>query len=143
MLVRWDPFRETRSLQRDINRLFEGVSGREDGFGETRFPLMDVSETDQAIKLRALLPGMKKEDVKISLHQNVLSISGEKKAADLPKGARLVRTERTSGQFQRTLRLRKPVDADKIQAQLKDGVLELTLPLEEEAKPRQIDLKVS
>jgi HSP20 family protein len=131
------------SLQRDINRLFEGMAGREDGFGETRFPLMDVSETDHAVKLRALVPGMQKDDVKISLHENVLSISGEKKVAELPDGARLLRSERAAGRFQRTLRLRKPVDANKIEAHLRDGVLELTLPLEEEAKPRQIDLKVS
>lgn len=143
MMSRWDPFREMASLQRDINRLFDGSSGRQNGFGETRFPLMDVSESDQGIVIRALLPGMTKDDVKISLHQNVLSITGERRETELPEKARVVRAERATGRFQRTLRLRKPIQDDRVQARLTDGVLTLTLPLKEEAKPRQIDVAVN
>ena len=143
MLMRLDPLREMASLQRDINRLFDSNSRRPNGFGETGFPLMDISETEHEIKVRALVPGLSKEDVKISLHQNVLSISGEKKPAELPEKNRMLRNERTSGQFQRTLRLNKPVELDHIQAALKDGVLTLTLPLKEEAKPKQIEVAVS
>jgi len=143
MMTRWDPFREMASLQRDINRLFDWNTGRQNGFGETRFPLMDVSESENGIVIRALLPGMSKDDVKISLHQNVLSISGERKESELPEKARLVRSERSSGRFQRTLRLRKPVQDDKVAARLADGVLTLTLPLREEAKPRQIEVAVN
>jgi HSP20 family protein len=142
MLMRWDPFREMAGLQQDINRLFEGWSGRENGFGETRFPLMDVSENDQGIVVRALLPGMTKEDVTVSLHQNVLSIAGERKMTDIPESARIIRSERLTGRFQRTLRLGKPVELDKVKAELTDGVLTLTLPLKEEAKPKQIEVAV-
>ena len=142
MLMRWSPLREMASLQRDINRLFEGAPDRDNGFGETRFPPMDVSETDDGVKIRALLPGMGRDDVKISFHQNVLSISGEKKAPDVPEGAGVIRSERSAGRFQRTLRLRRPVEEGKIEAQLRDGVLTLTLPLREEVKPKQIEVSV-
>jgi HSP20 family protein len=104
---------------------------------------MDISETEHEIVVRALLPGMGKEDVKISLHQNVLSISGERKAAEVPEGGRVLRSERSSGHFQRTLRLNKPVEVDQIHAGLQDGVLTLTLPLREEAKPKQIEVAVN
>ena len=142
MLMRWDPLRETALLQREINRLFEGAPGREHGFGETRFPPMDVSETENAVKIRAFLPGMSKDDVKISFHQNVLSISGEKRASELPEGANMIRNERSAGRFQRTLRLLKPVEEGRIEAQLRDGVLTLTLTLREEVKPKQIEVSV-
>ena len=142
MLMRWIPFREMEAVQREIGQLFEDISGRQHGFGETRFPLIDVSETADAAVVRALLPGMTKDQIKISFHNNVLSVSGEKKPAPLPEGARVIRSERASGRFQRTLRMQKPVDEDDIMARLRDGVLELTLPYKEEAKPRQIELKV-
>jgi HSP20 family protein len=131
------------SLQRDINRLFEGTSGRQNGFGETRFPLMDVSESEKGIVIRALVPGLSKEDIKISLHQSVLSITGERKDPALPDKARVVRSERSSGRFQRTLRLRTPLQEAKVSAGVADGVLTLTLPLKEEARPRQIEVAVS
>lgn len=143
MFVRWDPFREMTALQREINRLFEGTPGRQNGLGETQFPLMDVSETANIIVVRALLPGMQKEDVRISVHQNVLSISGERKGPEAPENAVIVRSERPVGRFQRTLRLLKPMDIDRIQAQLRDGVLTVTLPLKEEARPRQIAVSVA
>ena len=143
MLMRWDPFNEVTALQRDINRLFDRAPRRQSGFGETRYPLMDISETDGEIRVRALLPGMQQQDVNITLHQNVLSISGEKKAARGSEEGRMLRHERNSGHFQRTITLSKPVEMNKIQAKLADGVLTLTLPLEEEARPKQIEVAVN
>lgn len=143
MLMQWNPFREMAALQRDINRLFDTSPRRPNAFGETGFPLMDISETDAEIKIRALLPGMRREDVNITLHQNVLSISGEKKTNDVPENSRLLRQERVSGRFERTLRLNRPVDANKIRARLQDGVLTLSVPLKEEAKPKQITVSVT
>jgi HSP20 family protein len=144
MLMRWSPVREMVSLQRDLDRMLGGLSSsRDNGFGETGLPLVDVSETEHAYKLRALVPGMSKDDINVSFHENVLTISGEKKAAELPENARVIRSERTAGQFQRTLRLRKPVDVGKTMAHLENGVLELTLPLQEAAKPKQIEVSVS
>jgi len=142
MMMRWDPFRDVAALQRDINRLFDPSSRRENGFGDTRFPLMDVSETEDGVMIRALVPAMSQDDVKITLFRNVLTISGEKRAADLPEGARALRVERSTGHFERTFRLNRPVDEDKISAHVRDGVLTLTLPLKAEAKPRQISLSV-
>ena len=143
MLMRWDPIREMAGLQRDINRLFEGNAGQKNGLGETRFPLLDVSESEQGIVIRALLPGMSRDDVKISLHQNVLSITGERKAPEMPENARVLRSERTAGRFQRTVKLLKPIQDDHVKASLADGVLTLSLPLREEAKPRQIEVAVN
>lgn len=143
MMTRWDPFREMAALQRDINRLFDTGPRRRNGFGETRFPLMDISETEHAVKVRALVPGLTRDEVQITLHQNVLSISGTKKESPLPEGARPLRTERTGGAFERTLRLNKPVDADGIKAEMADGILTLTLPVLEEAKPKQIEVSAS
>ena len=143
MLMRWDPIREMAGLQRDINRLFEGNAGQQNGFGETRFPLLDVSESEHSVVVRALLPGMSKDDVKISLHQNVLSITGERKEPDMPENARVVRSERTTGRFQRTVKLLRPIQDDQVKASLTDGVLTLSLPLREEAKPRQIEVAVN
>ena len=143
MLMRWDPFRQMEVLQRDLNRVLEARAGKQSGLGETMFPRLDVSETNDDLKVRLLVPGLSREDVKISLHQDVLSISGVKQAPEVPEGARVVRNERSSGQFQRTVRLPKPVDEDRVTAHMEDGVLTLFLPVQEEAKPREIEVSVN
>jgi HSP20 family protein len=143
MLMRWDQFRELAGPQRDINRLLEGDSGRQNGFGETRFPLMDVSESENDVVIRALLSGVSKDDVKVSLHQNVLSITGDRKEPEMPEDATIVRSERPTGRFQRTVKLLRPIQDDKVTARLADGVLTLDIPLKEEAKPRRIDVTVN
>jgi HSP20 family protein len=143
MLMRLDRSRELAGLQRDINRLLEGDSDRQNGFGETQFPLMDVSESENDVVIRALLPGMNRDDVKISLHQNVLSITGDRKEPEMPEDATIVRSERLTGRFQRTVKLLKPIQEDKVTARLTDGVLTLDIPLEEEAKPRRIEVTVN
>ena len=143
MLMRRDAFRDMAALRREIDRVFERTAGRRAGFGETRFPPMDVSETEDGVMVRALLPGMDRDGVKISLHRDVLTISGEKKATEVPEGARVVRRERSSGAFQRTLRLPRPCDEKRVSAQLRDGVLTVMLPCPEAAKPKQIDVSVA
>lgn len=143
MITRWDPFREMESLHREINRLFEGSSGHQNGFGETRYPLMDVSENENELTVRALLPGLTAEDVNITFERNVLTLSGEKKAGDIPENVAVLRNERSSGRFLRTLLLRTPVDVNRIQAKFQDGVLTITLPRQEEAKPRQIQVSLN
>lgn len=140
MITKWNPFREMELLQRQMDRLFDEFAGQPTGLADTRFPRMDVSETDDEIKVRTLMPGLKREDIKISLHQNVLTISGQMKATDLPEGARPIRMERPNGSFQRTVRLNARLDEDRIQARLHDGVLTLTLPKAAAAKPRKIAL---
>ena len=93
--------------------------------------------------MKAELPGMKKEDIDVSLHDGALSISGERKSEEKLENAEVYRSERFFGRFQRTVALPATVDAAKISAQYKDGVLTVTLPKAEEAKPKQIDVQVN
>lgn len=143
MLMRWDPFQEMTRLQQDINRLFEGPFGRQNGFAETKFPAMDVSEAEDAVRVRLLVPGLRREDINISLQQNVLTVSGEKPPVEVPQNTRAVRKERAAGSFHRTLRLKYRINEEAIQAQLRDGVLTIVLPYREEVKPRQVEVAVA
>jgi HSP20 family protein len=89
------------------------------------------------------LPGMKKEEIELSLHDGSLSISGERKGEEKFQDAEVSRSERFVGRFQRTMTLPTPVASDKVKAQYKDGILIVTLPKAEEAKPKHIDVNVS
>jgi len=92
--------------------------------------------------VKAELPGMKKEEIEISLHDGVLSLSGERKAQDKYEEADTCRSERFLGRFHRTFELPAPVEADKVKATYQDGILTVTLPKSEEAKPKQIEVNV-
>jgi HSP20 family protein len=129
------------------NRLFDEMldtrlSADFPGFGTGWIPAVDVEETADEYLIRAEMPGLKKEDVKISLQENVLTISGEKKSEAKSDDKRYHRLERTYGSFQRSFSLPEPIKADKIGARFKDGVLEVKIPKSEETKPREIDIKV-
>lgn len=113
------------------------------GFGTGWVPAVDVEETDDAYQIRAEMPGLKKEDVKISLVENVLTITGEKKHEAKSDSKKYRRLERTYGSFQRSFSLPAPISTDKISAEFKNGVLEVVVPKSEEAKIREIDIKVS
>jgi HSP20 family protein len=106
-------------------------------------PAFDVFEDKDNVYVRAELAGMRKEDIDLSLHNGSLSISGERKADEKIKEAEVYRAERFFGRFQRTITLPTPVAADKIKAQYKDGILSVSLPKAEEAKPKHIDVSVS
>lgn len=93
--------------------------------------------------VKAELPGMKREDIEVSLHEGSLSISGERKSEQKHEDAGVYRAERFFGRFQRTVMLPTPVAAEKVKAQYKDGILTITLPKTEEAKPKHIDINVS
>lgn len=140
MLKTWSPFREMDALQRQMNLLLNEVPGRPMGFAETRYPMMDVSQNEDEVRVRALLPGLRRDEVDISIRQGVLSIRGTKKEAELPEDARAVRVERRHGSFQRTIRLNTKIDEDKVEATLRDGVLTVRLPRVPEAKPKRIEL---
>jgi HSP20 family protein len=101
-------------------------------------PALDLHEDKDNFVVKAELPGLKKEDIEISLHDGCLSISGERKNEEKFENAEVHRAERFVGRFQRTLALPAPVAVDKVKAQYKDGVLTITLPKTEEAKPKQI-----
>jgi HSP20 family protein len=122
--------------------LAEGSLWNTPGFGTGWVPAVDVEETENSYLIRAEIPGLKKEDVKLSLTENVLTISGEKKAEVENQNKKYHRLERTYGAFQRSFSLPEPIQADKIEASFRDGLLEVAIPKSEKAKPRNIDIKV-
>lgn len=143
----WDPFREMRSLQDRMSRLFESTLGRpshtEDLLTDGWFPAVDIHEDGNNIYLKAEIPGVRKEDLNISLDNNILTIKGEKKQESEGKEENYHRMERYYGSFSRSFTLPATVDSVKVAANCKDGILTLTLPKKEEAKPKKIDVKVS
>ncbi|HDQ99820.1 MAG TPA: Hsp20/alpha crystallin family protein [candidate division WOR-3 bacterium] len=142
-LVRWDPFREVTSLRDDIERLFDSVYGRypRERSEISWAPPLDIEETDTNIVIRAEIPGMKKDDIKISLTGDTLCISGERRHEAEQKEKTFHRIERAYGRFLRTLALPADVDGAKVKAGYKDGVLELTLPKSEKARSRDIAIE--
>lgn len=139
-------FGHLTSLRDEIDRLFEAPLSeiaRTSQLLSGWTPAFDVYEDKDNVYVRAELPGMRKEDIDLSMHNGSLSISGERKNEDKFKDSEVYRAERFFGRFQRTITLNTPVAVDKIKAQYKDGVLSVTLPKAEEAKPKQIDVNVS
>lgn len=147
-IMRWKPIRDIVSIQDEMNKMFEDLFGRksqrwtepEDGLWS---PSVDVSETKDDIVLTAEVPGLKKEDIKLSVQDNVLTISGEKKIEKEEKDANYHRLERSFGSFCRSFTLPTPVQPDKIKASYKEGVLKVTLPKTEEVKPKEIPINIS
>jgi HSP20 family protein len=142
-IQRWDPLREGISLRDAMNTLFQesfirptGLMTQED---YATLPL-DVSETEDAYVVRTSLPGVSPEDVQITVQGNTLIIRGESKAEEERKGEQWHLRERRFGRFQRSVTLPAQVSADRAEAQYENGVLTLTLPKAEEAKPRQIKI---
>jgi len=136
-----DPFAELESLHREMNRLMDSVGGAWRGLsGAGVFPALNVSEDGDNIYVRAELPGVSAKELAISVHDNNLVIKGERKIAAEGKGVSYHRREREAGTFQRVISLPAQVDAAKVTAVCKNGVLTVTLPKAPEAKPRQISV---
>lgn len=129
----WDPFAEIETLQRAVNRLFESFSGR----GEVSYPPVNVCDTGESYVVRAWMPGVRKEDVNLSVVGNTLTIQGEKKEPDIKDG-NFYRRERSFGRFHKVVELPTEVNADEVKARYQDGILIVTLPKAESAKPKQI-----
>jgi HSP20 family protein len=145
-IVRFDPFREMAALQERVNRAFGDLSRRFDDDLTVRgswTPSVDIYETDShTLVLKAELPDVNREDINLRVENNTLTISGQKKVEKDVKDEQYHRVERVYGQFSRTFTLPPSVDSGKIGAEFKNGVLTVTLPLREEAKPRQIQVAV-
>ena len=146
-IVRWEPLRELSSLQNEMNRLFNTVfdAPATPGNGGTMrrwVPAMDLLETADHFVLRADLPGMTQEDVKIELEDSTLTVSGERKSEHEDKQEGYYRVERAFGSFSRSLTLPKGIDADAVTANFENGVLEIRVPKPEERKPRRISISV-
>lgn len=139
------PLDRLTNLRDEINRLFDapfGEFGRESEVFTGWSPALDVYEDKDTIMVKVELPGMKKEQIELSLHDNTLTISGERKTERAENSDNASRSERFLGRFQRTVTLPKPVDPNKVNARYKDGILTVTLSKTEESKPRQIEVKV-
>ena len=147
-VVRWDPFRELEEVSDKLNRLFSRPAARRDNGQETMtvadwIPTVDISETDAEFAIKAELLEVKKEDVKITLQQGVLTIQGHRAQEREERGKRYHRVERAYGTFARTFTLPDYVDDTNVKAEFKDGVLTLHVPKSEKAKPKAIEVKVS
>lgn len=146
MLVRFERFPMTHAawrnaveFERDINSLFNGFLSPTAGC--VRPPAMNLVERKDESVVTVELPGVAKEDVKLSLEDDLLTIKGERKASQLPEGARWIRSERRNGEFLRTIQLPHPVKGDGITAELTNGILRISIPKAEEARPREIAVK--
>jgi HSP20 family protein len=142
----WTPFRDLVNMQREVGRLFDGLLSDVDGDGNfmaSWSPRADVRENNESFVIEAELPGVNKSDVKITLHENVLTVKGEKKQEKEEKENNFHRIERSYGSFERSFSLPTNVKSDKIDAAYKDGVLTITLPKVEESKPKEIQVKVA
>ena len=147
-LRRWGPLGEISSLQREMDRLFNEYFGKMKGTEEEGLvarawaPAMDIYETEEKLVLKAELPGLKKEDIDIRVQDNTFTLKGKKKFEKEVQQENYHRVERTYGTFQRSFTLPNTVKQEGIEATFKDGILEISLPKAEEARPKQIQVQV-
>jgi HSP20 family protein len=147
-IVRWDPFREMSEMQDRMGRLlgdFYGRRGADDVMRRGAWvPPVDIYDTGKhELVIKAELPDMKREDIQLTVDNNTLTISGEKKLDGALQEENCHRIERSYGAFTRSFSLPPTVDTTKVSADYKAGVLTVTLPLREEAKPKQIPVSVA
>jgi HSP20 family protein len=142
-LMPWDPIREMSTMREDMERLFDSMLGRYPREREQALwaPAIDVEETNEAMIVRAELPGMKREDIKVKVAEDTITISGERKYEAEHKERTFHRVERAYGSFQRAIVLPVSVQGDKAVASYKAGVLELVLPKAERVKAREITVE--
>ena len=138
-LMLWNPFAEIERIRREFDRLLEELVPREEG--ERVFaPVVDVYETDQELVVKAELPGVKKENVEVSIRDNALHIRGEKKEEKEERTGAYHRVERVYGRFERVVPLPTDVKVESAKAEFKDGVLEIRIPKAEGAKEKKIEI---
>jgi len=152
-IVRWEPFRDLVSLQDRMNRLFDesyrsrsgAGTGQDDewALGGSWAPSVDIYEHEGNIVLKAEVPGVDPKDVDVRIENNTLTLRGQRQLDSEIKRDSYHRVERSYGAFTRSFTLPNVVDQEKIKAEYRDGVLKLTLPKREEAKPKQISIQVS
>lgn len=143
----WDPLRDLSSIQEKMNQLFEDTfsrtRGRDEALGKGMWtPAVDIYETDDAVVVKAELPGLEKNQISVDVKDGILTLHGERKFEKEVKEENYHRIERAYGSFHRSFSLPSSVEQEKIGAKFKDGVLEVTLPKQERAKPKQIKVDV-
>ena len=147
-LTRWNPLREMDEIFDRFNRSFGRHPARGEGSQELMTvadwaPTVDISETEDEYLIKVELPGVPKEDVKVTIHDGVLTLQGERKLEREEKNKKFHRVERAYGSFARSFTLPDNVDGNKVTAEHKDGLLYLHLNKVEEAKPKSIEVKVA
>jgi len=147
-LTRWDPFKEMSELHNRLNAIFglapsRQVDGKEEAITVAQWsPLVDIVEDDKEYLIKAELPELRRDNVKVTVENGVLSISGERKYEKEEKGKKYHRVERAYGSFYRSFTVPDDADAEKVSAEFKDGVLSVRLAKSEKARPKTIDVKV-
>lgn len=139
-MTRWNPFQEIAEMQRQFDRVLDDAWRDSSKVASNWMPI-DVTETDDVYTVIADLPGLTVDDITVNFHDGVLSIAGEVEKETVDENSRLIVRERSYGKFNRRINLPTSINADDINATYEDGVLMLTLPKAEAAKPRQIHVK--
>jgi HSP20 family protein len=148
-LGRWNPWKELEEMEKRLSTVFgpaRSAAGgdKKEAIAVTEWsPLVDITEDDKEFVVKAEIPEMKKEDIKINVHDDVLTISGERKYEKEEKGKKYHRVERAYGSFMRSFTLPEEADGTKVSAEYKDGVLKVHLPKSEKAKPKAIEVKIA
>ncbi len=143
-LSNWTPYDRLSTLRDEFNRLFEWPVAQGNGRLFSGWsPALDVFDEKDHLVVKLELPGMKKEEIEISLHEGALTVSGERKQESKETEGETFRSERYVGKFQRSVTLPTPVDGNHVKASYQDGVLTVELPKTEEAKPKRIEVSVS
>ncbi len=142
-LIKFEPLKELETLQDRIQKYFDGFPGFGNDFTSAFSPKIDISEDEKNVYVEAELPGMKKEDIKITLQDNILTLKGEKNKVEEKKEKNYYRSERSYGSFQRSFTLPVEVDSEKVNAKFENGALTLTLEKLQatHSKVKEISLK--
>jgi len=141
-LMRWAPWQELETMNKQLGRLLDDGGSGLAGEDATQWaPSVDIRETDDALLVQAELPGINKKDVKVEVHEGMLTISGERRYEKDVKEKNVHRVERAYGSFSRSFSLPSNIDGDKVEAKMKDGVLEVRLSKRETARPKAIEVR--
>jgi HSP20 family protein len=148
-IVQWDPFQELENMHRRLASLFnpgtrsDRRDGKESMIASEWAPVVDITEDEKSFLIKAELPEVKKEDVHVTVENGVLTLTGERKFEKEEKNKKYHRVERGYGTFARSFTLPGNIDANKVNATYKDGLLTVTVAKSETAKPKQIEVKIS
>jgi len=144
-VIRWRPLSDLELLRSQMDRLFDNFyrTFESDKDLASDYPVVDIKETKDDFIIKAEVPGMSKDDIKINISENTVTIKGEKKEEKKENDINYHRIERRFGSFQRSFSLTSPIDSDKIKASCKDGILTITIPKKEESKPKEIPISIS
>jgi HSP20 family protein len=146
-LIRWEPFREVESLQKEMNRLFDRLVPTDVGNGEKMglsfIPAAEITETPEAVQLKLEIPGMEAKDLNVEVTADSLTINGERKSEIKTEEEGFTRTEFRYGKFHRVIPLPVQVDNNNVTAEYKDGILNLTLPKAEEEKNKVVKVSIN